>query len=71
VVTACASSLHAIGLASRLIRYGDADLMVAGGSEASLTRLGIAAFAAMRALSTRKRQPRVRLRPSTGIATAS
>ncbi len=63
VVTACASSLHAIGLASRLIRYGDADLMVAGGSEASLTRLGIAAFAAMRALSTRNDSPESACRP--------
>ena len=63
VVTACASSLHAIGLAARLIRYGDADLMVAGGSEAALTKLGIASFAAMRALSTRNDSPETACRP--------
>ncbi len=63
VVTACASSLHAIGLASRLIRYGDADVMVAGGAEASLTKLGVAAFAAMRALSTRNDSPETACRP--------
>ena len=63
VVTACASSLHAIGLAARLIRYGDADLMIAGGSEAALTKLGIASFAAMRALSTRNDSPETACRP--------
>lgn len=63
VVTACASSLHAIGLASRLIRFGDADLIVAGGSEAALTKLGIASFAAMRALSTRNDSPETACRP--------
>ncbi len=52
VVTACASGTHAIGDAMRFIQYGDADVMVAGGSEATVTRLGIGGFAAMRALST-------------------
>ena len=53
VVTACASGAHAIGDSSRLIMYGDADVMIAGGSEAACTRLGIAGFSAMRALSTK------------------
>ena len=52
VVTACSTGAHAIGDASRLIRLGDADLMVAGGTEAALCRIGIAGFAACRALST-------------------
>ena len=52
VVTACSTGAHAIGDAARLIKYGDADLMVAGGAEAAVCRLGIAGFCAMRALST-------------------
>src|SRR3954470_11527432 len=52
VVTACATGAHAIGDAARLIKYGDADVMVAGGAESALCRLGIAGFAAMKALST-------------------
>jgi 3-oxoacyl-[acyl-carrier-protein] synthase II len=52
VVTACSTGAHAIGDAARIIKYGDADVMVAGGAEASVTRLGVAGFNACRALST-------------------
>lgn len=52
VVTACATGTHAIGDAARLIAWGDADVMVAGGAEAAVNRLGMASFAAVRALST-------------------
>ena len=52
VVTACSSGAHAIGDASRLIGFGDADVMVAGGAESAICRLGIAGFAACKALST-------------------
>lgn len=52
VVTACASGVHAIGDAARLIQHGDADVMVAGGAEAAVCRLGIASFVACRAMTT-------------------
>ena len=52
VVTACSTGAHAIGDASRIIKYGDADVMIAGGAEAACCRIGMAGFAAARALST-------------------
>lgn len=52
VVTACATGTHAIGDAARLIMFGDADVMVAGGAESAVNRLGVSSFAAIRALST-------------------
>jgi len=52
VVTACATGAHAIGDASRMIQFGDADVMIAGGAEAAVCRIGMAGFAAARALST-------------------
>lgn len=62
-VSACASGSHAIGEAARIVERGDADVMVAGGSEAAINGLGIAGFAAMRALSTRNDAPAVASRP--------
>ncbi len=52
VVTACATGVHAIGDAARIIQFGDADVMVAGGAEAAVNKIGIAGFCASRALST-------------------
>lgn len=52
VVTACATGAHAVGDAARLIKYGDADIMLAGGAEASICRIGMAGFCASRAMST-------------------
>ncbi len=62
-VSACASSAHAVGQACRLIQYGDADLMLAGGTEASVTPLTVAGFASMKALSTRNDDPVTASRP--------
>ncbi len=63
VVTACASGSHAIGEAYRLLERGEADVLLAGGSEAPITPLGLAGFAAMRALSTRNNAPARASRP--------
>ncbi|MDP2165883.1 MAG: beta-ketoacyl-ACP synthase II [Hydrogenophaga sp.] len=63
VVTACTTGLHCIGEAARKIEYGDADVIVAGGSEATVSPLGVGGFAAMRALSTRNDDPATASRP--------
>lgn len=63
VVSACTTGLHSIGDAARLIEYGDADVMVAGGAESTVSPLGIGGFAAMRALSTRNDDPATASRP--------
>ncbi len=63
VVTACASSTDAIGEAFRTIQYGDADIMVTGGTEASITPLSIAGFSSMRAMSTNNNNPREASKP--------
>lgn len=63
IVTACTTGLHSIGEAARKIEYGDADVMVAGGSEATVSPLGVGGFAAMRALSTRNDDPAAASRP--------
>ena len=61
--TACAASGHAIGDSFRIIQRGDADAMIAGGSEAAITPMGVGGFAAMRALSTRNEEPEKASRP--------
>jgi len=61
--TACTASAHAIGEAYEIIRRGDADIMIAGGSEAAITPMGVGGFAAMRALSTRNDDPAHASRP--------
>ena len=63
IATACTTGLHCIGEAGRLIEYGDADVMLAGGAEATVCPLGIGGFAAMRALSTRNDDPKAASRP--------
>ncbi|OGT59254.1 MAG: beta-ketoacyl-[acyl-carrier-protein] synthase II [Gammaproteobacteria bacterium RIFCSPHIGHO2_12_FULL_43_28] len=63
LVSACTTGTHNIGLAARTIAYGDADVMVAGAAEMATTKLGIAGFAAMRALSTRNDEPEKASRP--------
>ena len=61
--TACTTSAHSIGDAARIIKYGDADVMIAGGTEAAITPMGVGGFAAMRALSTRNHDPEHASRP--------
>jgi 3-oxoacyl-[acyl-carrier-protein] synthase II len=63
IVSACTTGLHCIGDAGRMIEYGDADIMIAGGSEATISPLGMGGFAAMRALSTRNDDPATASRP--------
>lgn len=63
VVTACASGTHAIGDAFKIIHRGDADVMIAGGTESTISPLGIGGFCAMRALSTRNDEPQKASRP--------
>ena len=63
IVTACTTGLHCIGEAGRLIEYGDADVMIAGGAESTVSPLGVGGFAAARALSTRNDSPQTASRP--------
>ena len=63
IVTACTTGTHSIGESARLIEYGDADVMVAGGAEATVTPLAVGGFAAARALSTRNDDPATASRP--------
>ncbi|HLD09119.1 MAG TPA: beta-ketoacyl-ACP synthase II, partial [Methylophilaceae bacterium] len=63
IVTACTTGTHSIGDAARMIEYGDADVMVAGGSEAAITELCVGGFASARALSTRNDDPATASRP--------
>jgi len=63
IVTACTTSTHCIGEATKSIRYGDADVMVAGGAESTVSPLGVGGFAAARALSTRNDDPQTASRP--------
>ncbi|MCC2958293.1 beta-ketoacyl-ACP synthase II [Massilia sp. IC2-477] len=63
IVTACTTGLHCIGAAARLIEYGDADVMIAGGAESTVSPLGLGGFASARALSTRNDDPTTASRP--------
>ncbi|MCL4744915.1 MAG: beta-ketoacyl-ACP synthase II [Burkholderiaceae bacterium] len=63
IVSACTTGTHSIGEAARLIEYGDADVMLAGGAEATVSPLGVGGFASMRALSTRNDDPATSSRP--------
>ena len=63
IVTACTTGLHCIGEAGRMIEYGDVDVMIAGGAESTVSPLGVAGFAAARALSTRNDSPETASRP--------
>ena len=63
IVTACTTGLHCIGAAARFIEYGDADIMIAGGAESTISPLGVGGFAAARALSARNDDPATASRP--------
>ena len=63
IVTACTTGTHSIGDASRIIEYGDADIMIAGGSEAAITELTVAGFSAAKALTQRNEDPKTASRP--------
>ncbi|MFM2059626.1 MAG: hypothetical protein RLY71_4011, partial [Pseudomonadota bacterium] len=63
MVTACTTGLHSIGMAARMIEYGDADVMIAGGAESTVSPLGMGGFASARALSTRNDDPATASRP--------